>query len=89
MGYSSRGRKESDTTERLHFHFPFPFLSRRKLRYSEMSNIPKIIQLTSGRVTIQAKVQFLASMLSRFVIPYYSSISMMKGFDAHELETLN
>ena len=54
-----------------------------------MSNILKIIQLTSGRVTIQAKVQFLASMLSRFVIPYYSSISMMKGFDAHELETLN
>ena len=24
MGYSPRGRKESDTTERLHFHFHFP-----------------------------------------------------------------
>ena len=22
MGYSPRGHKESDTTERLHFHFP-------------------------------------------------------------------
>ena len=25
MGYSPRGRKESDTTERLHFHFHFHF----------------------------------------------------------------
>ena len=23
MGYSPWGRKESDTTERLHFHFPY------------------------------------------------------------------
>ena len=27
-GYSPWGRKESDTTERLHFHFHFHFLSR-------------------------------------------------------------
>ena len=26
MGYSPRGHKESDTTERLHFHFRFNFL---------------------------------------------------------------
>ena len=25
MGYSPWGHKESDTTERLHFHFHFPF----------------------------------------------------------------
>ena len=24
VGYSPRGRKESDSTERLHFHFGFP-----------------------------------------------------------------
>lgn len=54
-----------------------------------MSNLLKVIQLTSGRVTIQAKVESLVSMLSHFVISYYSSISMMKVFDTHELETLN
>ena len=27
VGYSPWGRKELDTTERLHFHFPFPFIS--------------------------------------------------------------
>ena len=26
MGYSPRGRKESDLTERLHFHFPVSYL---------------------------------------------------------------
>ena len=26
MGYSPRGHKESDTTERLHFHFPLLIL---------------------------------------------------------------
>ena len=26
VGYSPWGRKESDTTERVHFPFPFPFL---------------------------------------------------------------
>ena len=25
MGYSPRGRKESDTTEQLHFHFSFKY----------------------------------------------------------------
>ena len=25
MGYSPQGHKESDVTERLHFHFPFTF----------------------------------------------------------------
>ena len=28
VGYSTWGRKESDTTERLHFHFHFPWLKR-------------------------------------------------------------
>ena len=27
VGYSPWGRKELDTTERLHFHFPFPFIN--------------------------------------------------------------
>ena len=26
MGYSSQGHKESDTTERLHFHFSLSFI---------------------------------------------------------------
>ena len=30
MGYSPRGRKESDTTERLHFHFPFMKIEGRR-----------------------------------------------------------
>ena len=76
-------------TEMDYIYYIFPFLSRRKPRYSEMSNLLKVIQLTSGRVTIQAKVESLASMLSHFVISYYSSSSMMKVFDTHELETLN
>ena len=31
MGYSPRGRKESDTTERLHFHFHFHYVSIKVL----------------------------------------------------------
>ena len=30
VGYSLRGRKESDTTERLHFHFHFHYLAKKK-----------------------------------------------------------
>ena len=35
MGYSPRGHKESDTTERLHFHLEFTIQWRRRILTSK------------------------------------------------------
>ena len=37
MGYSPRGRKESDTTERLHFHFQSLTLCRENKQVRSMA----------------------------------------------------
>ena len=36
MDYSPRGRKESDTTEQLHFHFPFMLLKIVLISFFDM-----------------------------------------------------
>ena len=36
VGYSPRGRKESDTTERLHFHFHFHALEKEMATHSSV-----------------------------------------------------
>ena len=43
MGYSPWGRKESDTTERLHFHFSFSYLEK------EMATLSSILGLENPR----------------------------------------
>ena len=39
LGYSPRGSKESDTTERLHFHFIFTFSTHSNVRFISYFNI--------------------------------------------------
>ena len=39
MGYSPRGRKESDATERLHFHFQHKIKVKKKNVYQEKTGI--------------------------------------------------
>ena len=36
MGYSPQGRKESDTTEQLHFQFPFMMLKNVLISFFDM-----------------------------------------------------
>ena len=46
VGYSLRGRKESDTTEQLHFHFPY---------YKTINFILFLIQIYYFRIRIQVR----------------------------------
>ena len=53
MGYSPRGRKESDTTERLHFHFPFMKIEGRRrkgqLRMRRLDGITNSMDMSLGK----------------------------------------
>ena len=42
MGYSPQGRKESDTTERLHFHFQASLVMRRADSFEKTLMLGKI-----------------------------------------------
>ena len=56
MGYSPRGRKESDMTERLHFTH-FTLLLRRKV----MTNLDSILK--SREITLPMKVRLVKAMV--------------------------
>ena len=56
MGYSPRGRKESDMTERLHFTH-FTLLLRRKV----MTNLDSIFK--SRDITLLTKVRLIKAMV--------------------------
>ena len=45
MGYSPRGRKESDMTERLHFHFHFRFSFLVFKSYFQANTFPTLAGL--------------------------------------------
>ena len=55
MGYSPRGRKESDTTERLHFHFftlriVVAFLPRSKHLLISWLQLPSAVILEAKKI---------------------------------------
>ena len=74
VGYSPRGHKELDTTERLHFHFHFPLLRNDKTIVSLFFRFTSTLTGSGGRMLQQVKlpgqtsavstVQFSCSVLS-------------------------
>ena len=55
MGYSPKGPKESDTTERFHFHFPVCKALGQKL-WRELGNSPylKEVSVEEGKRNVYA-----------------------------------
>ena len=61
MGYSPRGRKESDTTEQLHFHFRFPANQVPLLKASQQLFADKMLpQPAGGRKCFLRVLQILS-----------------------------
>ena len=60
MGYSPRGHKESDTTERLHFHFQGKFIRYNKVPLQrEMLIMGEILHVWGGYVGSLSNYDFL------------------------------
>ena len=100
VGYSPWGRKESDTTERHHFHFhkgplhPFPFLVQ-SLSHAWLFAIPwtvaRQVPLSSiiSQSLLKRAVSFTNSLTHSFIHSFLHSLipSLIHSFSQKELNT--